>query len=150
MSIQKTISIVGSAREWVGTFEQYEEHGEIVDHWVEGGDVDMFAFGSWVPLTCESPDFFIDTNYRKKQREPKAGEVWQIGNYLCICCDTLGKMKFYRITGDQRFSVDVSEKKYLAPSIEAYFARKFLNSNAPASWKPIDVTLSMKAARDDN
>ena len=124
MAIMKTtVKHVGSVREWEGPEDASIAHRSVIEHWCDGGQVEIFFDSSWVEMGLSLPEFNENYKYRIKQREPKPGEVWANGYGPWV----------YRTHGswscliDGKSSPEVEDKPmtYAAPSGEAYYARKF-------------------------
>jgi hypothetical protein len=71
-----TIKFVGNEREWEGNLNRWEKHKECIVHWCDGGEVEWLRDNNDL-VEVFYPFFAIENEYRKKQRAPKAGEVWE-------------------------------------------------------------------------
>lgn len=118
---------MGSQREWEGSIDQWTAHSEAIKHWCDGGEVERLVSGNRhdVLNTGEPLLFRTDFDYRIKQREPKAGEVWaacgtpylRTGDLDWVCLDD----------GIVAVPTNGEGMSYEAPFLEAYYAREFLN-----------------------
>lgn len=68
MEVEKRIEIVGEARKWTGSFQQYKKHGDVIDRWVNGADVESNNPLSSNWIYEEMPMFFVLKEYREKQQ----------------------------------------------------------------------------------
>lgn len=71
-----TTVIHETKRRWEGSEENWLKHQEVIRWWADGGEVEQHsAHNGWV--TSGSPKFYTFNQYRKAQRKPTFGEVWQ-------------------------------------------------------------------------
>lgn len=124
---------VGSVREWEGPIEDWEAHRLVIEHWCDGGDVQIILIGGAgngddYYRDVSGPEFTHDLVFCIKQREPKPGEVWvdEDGDAIHIPFDC-EKWQFINKSGYKSHKYPITDIKYSAPSVEAYYARKFWN-----------------------
>jgi len=127
--MKTTVKHVGSVREWEGPVENSMKHLDVIEHWVDGGEVEYcIGDGKWLDKMNMPADFHIGVQYRINQREPKPGEVWTLRGYAYLIHEFSGD--FYQsLTGREYCKSDSQVLEYAAPSVEAYYARKFLNES---------------------
>jgi len=122
--MKTTVKHVGSVREWEGPIENWEAHVHEIKHWCDGGDVEHVNEKIVWTLTNQ-PKFFINSpvnwKYRIKQREPKTGEAWLGRGFPAIYMED-GHFLFV----DGSITKNIEPFEYIAPSVESYYARKFL------------------------
>ena len=124
-----TVKHKGSVREWEGPIKNWDKHRDVIVAWCDGAEVEVHINRKW--LTPWSHGFYSDMDYRIKQREPKAGEVWVDSNgspCIFIEDDNIG---FKRINQSDKmvtyFEEDqLDEFTYSAPSVRAYFMREVM------------------------
>lgn len=127
-----TVNHVGSKREWKGNLDRWEKNQEFIVHWCDGGDVEVYkvsSIGRW-EMIAATPVFAIELKYRKKQREPKVGEVWGNCNHVWVRAID-GSEYFdgwFRIDG-QIVDTDTStaDLEFLANNIEEYYKKRLLS-----------------------
>jgi len=126
--MKKTIKIEGQ-RTWEGPLDNYNAHKEVVEHWCDGGEVEIEDHqDQWIP--CE-PQFASNRNYRIKQREPKRGEVWVhiTAGVRIRTPNNNHNDGWVGVDGIPSTVVDWTKTlTYSAPSVEAYYARKVLDN----------------------
>lgn len=108
----------------------YDEHQELIDAWVAGGDIETkTTTDGWIARVYPNsqPDVSVMKcgNYRIKPREPKAGEVWiDEMNQAWLAMVGDDGFVFVSIAGACWCEKVIGSRKYSAPSVEAYIARK--------------------------
>ena len=124
------------------TREQYAKRGTEIVHYVEGGDIDVFASSGWRIEVL--PAWSLSYEYRIKLRAPKAGEVWMDGDDPCLICYGLSEdhtMFYNNLDGERVAETDCRGFTYSAPSVEAYIARKIISEAGGNS----DSNIALKA-----
>jgi len=127
--MKTTVKHVGSVREWEGSMMSWHRHCDLIPKWCDGEDVEyQVTADKWSSNISWTADFHEDVNFRIKQREPKPGEVWidSEGDALHIPFDC-ERWQFIDRLGYKNHNHPMIDIKYNAPSLEAYYARKFLN-----------------------
>lgn len=124
--MKTTVKHVGSVREWEGPEYASIAHRAVIEHWCDGGEVEIKTCVGEAWDSCD-PQFAHNREYRIKQREPKPGEAWENkhgpwvyrthGGWACL------------MDGKSSPEVEDQPMKYAAPSVMAYFARKFLDDH---------------------
>ena len=127
--MKTTVKHEGSDREWEGNLKQWEKHQECIIHWCDGGDVEGLRDNN-VLVEVLYPVFAIEKKYRKKQRYPKAGEVWGINNTLWIrvidCGGTFNG--WVEIGGSETDeNPDPADLEFLANNPEEYYKKRLLS-----------------------
>jgi len=126
---------VGSVREWEGSMMSWHRHCDLIPKWCDGVNIDSEYDDGWGK--CRYPMFSEEQKYRIRQREPSIGEVWtHPEDGACLFyIDTLRNHGYMIELGVQTVTVNVDDKDgfegfvYTAPSIETYYARKFLDES---------------------
>lgn len=135
-----TVSHKGSHRSVADLpLENWSKHKDVIIAYCDGADVVVVipgGSGNGVDFLrpCESPDFVPSHEYRIAQRKPQPGEVIEA---LCrtalVVCEDGGAVCLS--DGCILTAEDVASKgrvfKPAAPSVEAYYARKFLDVVRP-------------------
>lgn len=124
-TIKHTVSNPETGRSFEATQEQWEKYEDVIVHWVEGGDVEFFDGALWI--SASNPVFSGATEYRKAQRKPKAGEVWRMRSTDLHFLFSGGKFVCISQNKGDPGDLPLCSWEYIAPSIEAYFAREFLS-----------------------
>lgn len=128
-----TITATGKVRDWTGPKENYMKHHEIIEWWCEGGEVEAESNGAWwVVAELEVLHAYADTQYRRKHREPKSGEVWigKEGKDACLITNT-GYVWLDSCDSYERPLLDQWPTGMIctAPSVQSFYARKFYESS---------------------
>jgi len=126
--MKTTVKHVGSGgpdREWEGLEENWLAHRDVIIHWCDDGEVEYCQGLSWTRKR-DDLEFVIDCEYRIKQREPKCGEVYEVSGDFYIV-HPLNDHAWIRLDGQGFVTSNHQDAKYSAPSVEAYYARKFLS-----------------------
>jgi len=129
--MKTTVKHVGSVREWEGPIENWESHVWEIKYWCDGGGVQFKNVHSgWVGSDIGySLAFDSEVECRIKQREPKQSEVWisdELGRSYLMTSTGWIHLKDGKLCDSNR---EGNNMVYSAPSVEAYYARKFLNNN---------------------
>jgi len=125
--MKTTVKHVGSDedRNWEGPEENWLAHKSVIIHWCDGGEVEYSIDDYlWIDHMNTPADFHSDVKYRIKQREPKAGEVWVEDH--CIYLLHINGETFFDLEGCYMTDGSGIDLTYAAPSVEAYYARKFM------------------------
>ena len=127
--MKTTVKHVGSAigRKWEGPEDASIAHRAVIEHWCDGGEVEIKTCVDEVWYSCD-PQFAHNREYRIKQRKAKAGEVWVCKKSLPYVYNYDLK-EFVNIWSNQNLESVMKTLSYAAPSVEAYYARKFLNES---------------------
>ena len=131
-----TVKHKGSVHKWEGPIENWDKHRDVIVAWCDGADVEFrdpkngTMYGDKWQSSCPHPYWHEYLDYRIKQREPEAGEVWieeEEGPCLITDEDTVvwldGTLAMNNSWSNERVS---SELKYSAPSVRAYFMREVM------------------------
>lgn len=130
MNITKTVTLKGK-RELKLPLENYLAHQEVVEHWIGGGEVEIFIPEDW--FVCHDiPLFEVGDKYRIKQREPKPGEVWLVGgvdnNASVVIQNREGGIDMLDLYNYCLWNINAElQATYAAPSVQAWVAREILN-----------------------
>lgn len=117
--------------------EVYDKAAEVVDHWLREGDVEFSLDGEvWHGSRYRTP-LFGTKQYRIKQREPVAGEVWEVNigtdcgdeNYLPVVWlmdDGFLRAYFFTVShvnSNNDLSITGADwhKRYIASSIKEFY-----------------------------
>ncbi len=127
--MKKTISITDVKRPIELPLENYEAHKEVVDHWCDGGEVEIKVNSNsetWELSESSIPRFSLHHEYHIKKREPQPGEVWTHSTLgAAVCYSSIDEYCMCSLRGDDLYKPHCFE--YAAPSVEAYIARKILD-----------------------
>lgn len=124
---------------WIDlTEDQHRSHNDVLCHWCRGGDIETKDNSGrdqiWSDLADSSRQHITGLLgngwlFRVKERKPKTGEVW-VGYGKAMVRTVNGRdnhdaAAWYDLDDNRPHGVDMSDIEYAAPSVEAYFARKF-------------------------
>jgi len=130
-TIVKHVGSGGPDREWEGPIENWEAHVWEIKHWCDGGEVEYCIDDDhWSDKMNMAADFHVGIEYRIKQREPKPGEVWldEIHPFIKLHESDSISYDWINLTNNcySLFTTyGLKDLTYAAPSVEAYYARKF-------------------------
>ena len=126
-----TVKHKGSVREWEGSVENWDKHRDVIVAWCDGSDIQVlgghYKRPSYIDLM--NPAFESDSQYRIKQREPNAGEVWIEEEGPCLITDENTVVSFDgTLAANNSWPNDrvLRDLKYSAPSVRAYFMREVM------------------------
>jgi hypothetical protein len=120
--MKKTVSITDCKRPIELPINRYNKHQDEVDHWCNGGKIEMEYDGcGW--LVNSNPEFCIGHNYRIVKHAPKSGEVWIIVSNSIPCLMTgLGdEFPLVSLDGSNRFALSEYGIEFASVSVEAYY-----------------------------
>lgn len=122
-----------NGREVELTVKQIKAHAECIEHWLQGGDVEMEVNCSdGIFRLIENPKWSIGNLFRIAKREPKPGEVWEIDGCAAL---VMPQSISAREPGDfvavglnehavWHFWAGRADLKHLADSLADYYAAK--------------------------
>lgn len=137
-----TVSHKGSRRSVTELpLENWNRHKDVVIAYCDGADVEISipggsGNGESYHRKLDNPDWAIGIEYRIAQRKPKAGEVWfdEPGDtkdgchWLITRGDKAGEIGYVSLTNHYHKVERPNSLVPAAPSVEAYYARKLLQS----------------------
>lgn len=121
-----TLKHTGTERTWEGKLEQWQKHKECIEHWCDGGSIEVNTGSGFVQALLYS--FNLHFTYRIKQREPKPGEVWvhaQDPNLVFVVTHQRNWTELG--SGEYDLFHEHHALGYAAPSVKAYYARELLD-----------------------
>ncbi len=122
------VTVTGSKRDWKGTPVQFEKHGDAIQTWCDGAEVECWqATGEWAHIP--EPQFDVLSKYRIYERKPKAGEVWiDQGESVLVLSDSY-VADIVSGTLHEMSIADLQRLEFFAPDLRTYYAREFLAEN---------------------
>tara|TARA_R110000851_G_scaffold187318_1_gene337176 strand:+ start:64029 stop:64490 length:462 start_codon:yes stop_codon:yes gene_type:complete len=117
-----------NGREVTVSMESIQKHGDVIEHWLDGGEVQFSGKGLGgvdYHKDLGSPCFRLDFEYRIKERTPQEGEVWTFNGSLDMLIGSRGEfisLKDWTVY----YKAEVNFYELAAPSLESFYARKFL------------------------
>lgn len=116
------------------------KHKDVIIAWCDGADVEIHReITGWCPYLVganvkSSSLFSVHDQHRIAQRKPQPGEVWDISGRPYVFHRSADDYPLVSLDGDHAMSVDGGNLTYVAPSIEAYYARRFQRLPSHAKW----------------
>ncbi len=115
------IKVTGTHRHVNVTLEQLEKHKESIEHWVDGGEVEILKTNNAWEL-IEPPSFLVEITYRPVLTpSPKQGEVWQVFDMTFIVTENDQFLNISDASLWNHHTVDVDSLVFSADSIESYY-----------------------------